>query len=90
MNEKMQVLKDSIDLILASETFLNYQVQKQLLNEDPKFQMYKYVVNNKEKFSADTYNRAKLMYVKCESVLVQYRIDLDNAFNQIIQLYNEY
>ncbi|WOO87144.1 hypothetical protein RZE82_08505 [Mollicutes bacterium LVI A0039] len=90
MNEKLQILKDSIDAIINSETFLKYQQKQQTLNADAQFQMYKFVVNNKDKFSTDTYNRAKLKYVKCESILSQERLELDQAFNQIIELYHKY
>ncbi len=90
MNEKLQILKDSIDHVFASSTFTEYQSLKQQLAEDRQYQMYKYILNNKTKFSANVYNRAKLKYVNKESCLTVYRQQLDQTFNQILKLYDKY
>ncbi len=90
MNEKLQTLKDSIDHVFASNTFIEYQNLKQQLDSDAQYQMYKYILNNKTKFSANVYNRAKLKYVNKESRLKTHRQELDDVFNQLLKLYDKY
>lgn len=89
MNEKLQILKDSIDQIFASHTFAEYQTIKHELDSDAQFMMYKYVLNNKPKFSTKVYNRAKLKYVNKQMPLKASRKELDQAFNKILSLYDE-
>lgn len=90
MSEKALILKASINKVLNSETYRNYTLKKKELNDDSKFKMYKFIVNNKNKFSMDVYNRAKLKYVKCESILKDDRKQLDQAFNKLLELYDQY
>lgn len=90
MSEKLQISKDSIDLILSSNTFNEYTKEKQCLELDEAYQMYKYILNNQDKFSVNVINHAKLKYVKKESILNEYRGELDNAFNQVLKLYSKY
>ncbi len=90
MSEKLQISKDSIDLILSSKTFNEYTNEKQSLELDYSYQMYKYILNNQDKFSVNVINHAKLKYVKKEQRLNQFRKQLDQAFNQILKLYDKY
>lgn len=90
MSEKLLILKDSIDHIIKSETFVNYSRQKDLIENDSQYQMYKYILNNKDKFSTFVINRAKLKYVYKQAVLTEDRKQLDQAFNSILELYNKY
>ncbi len=90
MNEKLLILKDSIDHIINSQTFANYLQLKNEVTMDSQYQMYKYILNNKDKFSTNVINRAKLKYVYKESILDQERKQLDEAFNLILELYNKY
>lgn len=87
MNEKLQILKDSIDHVFISNTYIEYQNLKQQLATDNQYQMYLYIINNKDKFSANVYNSAKLKYVKKQSILVNYRKQLDEVFNELLDLY---
>ncbi len=90
MNEKLLILKDSIDHVMHTNTFIEYQQLKQNLEADAQYQMYKFIINNKDKFSANVYAGAKLKYVYKQSELSEYRRELDQVFNQIIKLYDKY
>lgn len=90
MSPKLQLLKESIDKVLNSETFASYEQKKLKLAQDSKYQMYKYIINNKPKFSANVYNRAKLKYVNSEQILKEDRKQLDEVFNKLISLYDNY
>lgn len=90
MNEKLQTLKVSIDRVLNSQTYADYQALKGDLRLDGQYQMYEFILNNKDKFSASVYTSAKLKYVYKQSRLSPYRRELDKAFNQILKLYDKY
>ncbi len=90
MSEKLLILKDSIDDVLRSNTFAEYKKIKQLLNQDSQVKMYKFIIDNKEKFSVSVVNHAKLKYVYKYSRLREISKQLDKTFNEIIQLYNEF
>lgn len=87
MNERLQILKDSIDHVFTSNTFIEYQSLKNQLANDDQYQVYLYVINNKDKFSTNVYNSAKLKYVNKQSKLNIYRKELDEVFNQLLKMY---
>lgn len=88
MNEKLLIIKDSIDQVFQSESFEAYEQLKSQLEEDSQFIMYEYIVNNKHKFSTSVVDSAKLKYVYKQKDIKKYRIMLDNAFNQILKRYD--
>lgn len=90
MNEKLQILKDSIDQVVSSDTFADYQSLKQQLEADSQYQMYQFIINNKVKFSANVYAGAKLKYVNKQGELSEYRQQLDQVFTEILKLYDKY
>lgn len=90
MNEKLRILKDSIDQVLTSTTYAEYQQIKRQLAADNQYKMYEFIINNKDKFSDSVYSGAKLKYVYKQSELTVYRRQLDQVFNKILELYNKY
>lgn len=87
MNERLQILKDSIDHVFASDTYIEYQSLKNQVEKDSQYQMYLYIINNKDKFSTKVYNSAKFKFVNKQSDLNMYRKQLDEAFNQLLKMY---
>ncbi len=90
MNEKLRILKASIDSVLDSTTYTEYQSLKQSLELDAQYKMYEFIINNKDKFSANVYAGAKLKYVYKQSELTEYRKQLDSVFTEILKLYDKY
>ncbi len=87
MNEKLQITKDSIEQIFATDTFKTYQSLKTEISNDSKYQMYLFVLNNRDKFSAGVVSSAKLKLVNKEQPLRPYRKQIDQALNQILSQY---
>lgn len=90
MSEKLRILKDSVDQVLTSEYFYEYKLELKKINDDSQYQMYHFVLNNKEKFSINVVDDAKLKYIKKEQRLNEYRKEIDQIFNQLLKLYNKY
>ncbi len=89
MNEKLQITKDSIDLIFASETFKQYMLLKDEIEQNNQVKMYKYILDNKDKFSISVIDNAKLKYVYKHRFIRDYQRELDSAFNNALKLYEE-
>lgn len=90
MSEKLRILKDSVDKVLTSQYFCEYKLELETLANDPQYQMYCFVLNNKEKFSIKVVDDAKLKYIKKEQILNEYRKEIDQVFNELLKLYNKY
>lgn len=90
MSEKLQILKDSVDLVFTSKLYREYEIHKQILEADSQFKMYNFILNNKTKFSASVYARAKLKYINKQGGIKKYRLEVDEALNHILGLYDKY
>lgn len=85
VRKKLQISKNSIDQILASDIYTEYENLKNKIFEQDEYKQAIEIINNKDKFSTDEYNSAKLSIVKAQSALKPYRKELDEAFNQILK-----